>query len=188
MPIETTYPAPIQGPDEGFTGWLLMRRPEPQPAPTTRTLRGAPSQVFTGIGAAGAVLFGILLRGDPPTLGRLLPIATIVIGIVLLRFFAERDSRHSPRRVPPLVAAAGHVGPGHDAVQQVVGGRRSRCSTGRLLKGSRARPVYARALHYAADQGSGRDPRASPRRSAGHRWRGRSLRALVARGCLSCGV
>jgi quaternary ammonium compound-resistance protein SugE len=40
------------------------------------------------MGAVGAVLFGILLRGDPSTLGRLLPIATIVIGIVLLRLFA----------------------------------------------------------------------------------------------------
>jgi len=50
---------------------------------------GTAYAVFTGIGAVGAVTFGILLRGDPATLGRLAPITLIVAGIVLLRIFAD---------------------------------------------------------------------------------------------------
>lgn len=48
---------------------------------------GTAYAVFTGMGATGAVAFGILLRDDPPTFGRLGPIALIVAGIVLLRIF-----------------------------------------------------------------------------------------------------
>ncbi len=44
--------------------------------------------VFTGIGAVGTVILGILFFGDPVTLGRLLPIALIVVGIVALRLFS----------------------------------------------------------------------------------------------------
>jgi quaternary ammonium compound-resistance protein SugE len=50
---------------------------------------GTAYAVFTGMGAVGAVLFGILFRGDPATPGRLGAIALIVVGIVLLRLFAD---------------------------------------------------------------------------------------------------
>lgn len=48
---------------------------------------GTAYAVFTGIGAIGAVLFGILISGDPATAGRLIPIALIVAGVVGLRLF-----------------------------------------------------------------------------------------------------
>ncbi len=48
---------------------------------------GAAYAVFTGIGAIGAVLLGILISGDPATAGRLIPIALIVAGVVGLRLF-----------------------------------------------------------------------------------------------------
>lgn len=51
---------------------------------------GTAYAVFTGMGAVGAVLFGIVLRGDPPTPGRLGPLAVIVAGVVLLRLFGGR--------------------------------------------------------------------------------------------------
>jgi quaternary ammonium compound-resistance protein SugE len=44
--------------------------------------------VFTGIGAVGTVTVGILARGDAATLGRLIPLALIVVGIVTLRLFS----------------------------------------------------------------------------------------------------
>lgn len=50
---------------------------------------GTAYAVFTGIGAVGTVTLGILLAGDPPTPGRLLPIAAIVAGIVALRVFGD---------------------------------------------------------------------------------------------------
>lgn len=53
---------------------------------------GTAYAVFTGIGAVGTVLFGIIVAGDPPTLGRLGPIALIVTGIILLRIFAGEAS------------------------------------------------------------------------------------------------
>lgn len=49
---------------------------------------GTAYAVFTGIGSVGTVGLGILLFGDPATLGRLLSIALIVIGMVCLRLFA----------------------------------------------------------------------------------------------------
>ena len=59
----------------------------------TLAIRGLPTgtayAVFTGIGAVGTVVFGILVAGDPPTIGRIGPIALIVTGIVLLHVFAE---------------------------------------------------------------------------------------------------
>lgn len=48
---------------------------------------GTAYAVFTGIGAAGTVVLGIVLAGDPATPGRLGPIALIVAGIVALRLF-----------------------------------------------------------------------------------------------------
>ncbi len=49
---------------------------------------GTAYAVFTGIGAAGTVVLGIVLAGDPATPGRLVPIALIVAGIVALRLFS----------------------------------------------------------------------------------------------------
>ncbi len=49
---------------------------------------GTAYAVFTGIGAVGAVTLGIVIFGDPVTLGRLIPIALIVAGIVALRLFS----------------------------------------------------------------------------------------------------
>lgn len=48
---------------------------------------GTAYAIFTGIGAVGTVVLGIVLFGDPATLGRLVPIALIVGGIVSLRLF-----------------------------------------------------------------------------------------------------
>jgi quaternary ammonium compound-resistance protein SugE len=49
---------------------------------------GTAYAVFTGIGAAGTVVLGIVLAGDPATPDRLVPIALIVAGIVALRLFS----------------------------------------------------------------------------------------------------
>ncbi len=49
---------------------------------------GTAYAVFTGIGAVGTVILGMLLFGDPVTLRRLLPIALIVVGVVALRLFS----------------------------------------------------------------------------------------------------
>lgn len=43
--------------------------------------------VWTGIGAVGTAILGILLFGDPSTLLRLLSIGLIVLGIVGLKLF-----------------------------------------------------------------------------------------------------
>jgi quaternary ammonium compound-resistance protein SugE len=50
---------------------------------------GTAYAVFTGIGAVGTVLVGILFAGDPATFARLGPIALIVSGVVLLRVLAD---------------------------------------------------------------------------------------------------
>lgn len=49
---------------------------------------GTAYAVFTGIGAVGAIMLGILISGDPATPGRLIPLALIVVGIVALRVFS----------------------------------------------------------------------------------------------------
>jgi quaternary ammonium compound-resistance protein SugE len=49
---------------------------------------GTAYAVFTGIGAIGTVVLGIVLAGDPAAPGRLIPIALIVAGIVALRLFS----------------------------------------------------------------------------------------------------
>lgn len=49
---------------------------------------GTAYAVFTGIGAVGTIILGMLFFGDPATLRRLLPIALIVVGIVALRLFS----------------------------------------------------------------------------------------------------
>jgi quaternary ammonium compound-resistance protein SugE len=58
----------------------------------TRALKtlpiGTAYAVFTIIGAIGTVVLGIVLAGDPATLGRLVPIALIVVGIIALKLFS----------------------------------------------------------------------------------------------------
>lgn len=49
---------------------------------------GTTYAVFTGIASVGTVALGIVLFGDPLTLGRLGPIALIVGGVVALRLFS----------------------------------------------------------------------------------------------------
>ncbi len=49
---------------------------------------GTAYAVFTGIGAVGTVVLGIVLAGDAATPGRLVPIVLIVTGIVALRLFS----------------------------------------------------------------------------------------------------
>lgn len=50
---------------------------------------GTAYAVFTGIGAVGTVTVGMVVAGDPPTVGRLGPIALIVTGAVLLHVFGS---------------------------------------------------------------------------------------------------
>jgi quaternary ammonium compound-resistance protein SugE len=46
---------------------------------------GTAYTVFTGIGAIGAVLLGIVLYGDPVTVLRLTGITFVVTGVIALR-------------------------------------------------------------------------------------------------------
>jgi quaternary ammonium compound-resistance protein SugE len=50
---------------------------------------GTAYAIWTGIGAVGAVAFGIVLFGDPATLPRLLCVVLIVVGIVGLKLTAH---------------------------------------------------------------------------------------------------
>jgi quaternary ammonium compound-resistance protein SugE len=62
--------------------------------PLARAMDGIPVgtaySVFTGIGSTGAVVLGILLAGDPVTAPRLLGIALVVAGVIVLRVLAGR--------------------------------------------------------------------------------------------------
>jgi quaternary ammonium compound-resistance protein SugE len=57
--------------------------------PLTRAMESIPVGtayvVFTGIGAAGAVILGVLVAGDPVAAGRMLGLGLIVAGVVTLR-------------------------------------------------------------------------------------------------------
>jgi multidrug transporter EmrE-like cation transporter len=57
--------------------------------PLTRAVQGIPVgtayTVFTGIGATGAVVLGIVLYGDPVTALRLTGITLVVTGVIALR-------------------------------------------------------------------------------------------------------
>jgi quaternary ammonium compound-resistance protein SugE len=57
--------------------------------PLTRAMQGIPVgtayMVFTGIGATGAVVLGIVLYGDPVTTLRLAGVTLVVTGVVALR-------------------------------------------------------------------------------------------------------
>ena len=50
---------------------------------------GTAYAVWTGIGAAGTALFGVLVRGEPATALRLGAIALIVVGVIGLRVASE---------------------------------------------------------------------------------------------------
>jgi quaternary ammonium compound-resistance protein SugE len=47
---------------------------------------GTSYAVWTGIGAAGTFAYGILYYGDPAALGRILGVALIIGGVVVLKF------------------------------------------------------------------------------------------------------
>jgi quaternary ammonium compound-resistance protein SugE len=49
---------------------------------------GTAYATWTGIGAAGAVIFGIVMVGEPANPGRLVAIALILSGIVMLKLFS----------------------------------------------------------------------------------------------------
>jgi quaternary ammonium compound-resistance protein SugE len=49
---------------------------------------GTAYAVFTGIGAAGAIVFGVVVHKDPLSLGRFAALALIVGGVVLARLTA----------------------------------------------------------------------------------------------------
>ena len=49
---------------------------------------GTAYAIWTGIGAAGAVIFGILMVGEPANVGRLIAICMIIGGIVMLKLFS----------------------------------------------------------------------------------------------------
>lgn len=49
---------------------------------------GTAYAIWTGIGAAGAVIFGIIMVGEPANPGRLAAIALILSGIVMLKLFS----------------------------------------------------------------------------------------------------
>lgn len=45
--------------------------------------------VWTGIGATGTAIFGIVLLGEPRDIGRILSIGLIVAGVIGLKFLGE---------------------------------------------------------------------------------------------------
>ena len=49
---------------------------------------GTAYAIWTGIGAAGAVIFGIIMVDEPANPGRLVAIALILSGIVMLKLFS----------------------------------------------------------------------------------------------------
>ncbi|WP_433356697.1 DMT family transporter [Microtetraspora malaysiensis] len=61
--------------------WLLSQAMNVLPV-------GTAYAVFTGIGAVGAITFGIVVNDDPVSVGRLAALALIVGGIVLARVTA----------------------------------------------------------------------------------------------------
>lgn len=60
--------------------------------PLTRAMQSIPVGtayvVFTGIGAAGAVVLGVLVAGDPLAGGRVVGLGLIVAGVITLRAVA----------------------------------------------------------------------------------------------------
>jgi len=61
-----------------LSGWLLWMAQKSIPM-------GTAYAVWTGIGAAGAFVLGILICGDPPALLRFLAVLLILSGVILLK-------------------------------------------------------------------------------------------------------
>lgn len=74
-------------------------------AQATRSLPiGVAYGVWTGIGAVGAAIFGILLLGESADVKKLLCIALIVTGIAGLKLLTPNDPRaQSPAAAPPTL-------------------------------------------------------------------------------------
>jgi quaternary ammonium compound-resistance protein SugE len=49
---------------------------------------GTAYAIWTGIGAVGAVIFGIVMLGEAASIGRLIAISMILGGIILLKLFS----------------------------------------------------------------------------------------------------
>ncbi|MEQ8286151.1 quaternary ammonium compound efflux SMR transporter SugE [Thalassospira sp.] len=49
---------------------------------------GTAYAIWTGIGAVGAVIFGIMVLGESANIGRLIAICLILSGIVMLKLFS----------------------------------------------------------------------------------------------------
>lgn len=60
------------------SGWLLWLAQKQIPLGTSYA-------VWTGIGAAGTFLVGIIFYGDPASLGRFLGVALIIAGVAMLK-------------------------------------------------------------------------------------------------------
>jgi quaternary ammonium compound-resistance protein SugE len=60
---------------------------------------GTAYAVWTGIGAVGSVLLGIVLFHEPATAGRLLCVAAIVGGIIGLKLLAPPDAEVAKQQV-----------------------------------------------------------------------------------------
>ncbi len=63
----------------GLSGWLLYLAQQKIPM-------GTAYAVWTGIGASGTFVLGILLFGDPSNVMRIFAVALIVAGVCLLKF------------------------------------------------------------------------------------------------------
>lgn len=61
-----------------LSGWMLWLAQRHIPI-------GTAYAVWTGIGAAGTFLVGVLVFGDPTSIGRYLGVALIVLGVVTLK-------------------------------------------------------------------------------------------------------
>jgi quaternary ammonium compound-resistance protein SugE len=60
---------------------------------------GTAYAVWTGIGAVGSVLFGIMIFREPVTAGRLLCVAAIIGGIVGLKLLTPAQAKAAEERV-----------------------------------------------------------------------------------------
>lgn len=62
----------------GLSGWLLWLAQKQIPIGTSYA-------IWTGIGAAGTFIVGVLLFGDASSLGRYLGIVLIIAGVIVLK-------------------------------------------------------------------------------------------------------
>jgi quaternary ammonium compound-resistance protein SugE len=57
--------------------------------PLTKAMQGIPVgtayAVFTGVGATGAVALGVMVYGDPVTVPRIIGIALVILGVIVLQ-------------------------------------------------------------------------------------------------------